>query len=624
MELRVYCRYELVDRTPEPDKPALLLEGSWPLDTRLHDGRSAAPDRAPSCRSLDEAIDGRFAWIDRRAADGAEGLAAADPPPESAGQPFDLVSAAYLNALELRYYLVKLIRPLAYFSAVEPLGPGDRMELTAVSRRDEDYADVLSQYCRAAGVYCRVRWVEGRRVAPGRFPPNAWWRRGASWLARRLPTAESRRGPLVVLCGNPRLLEPVGRRLLKRGCRLAWLYDRFALKSWLRWRAAGAQQLVCDASLGRENHLRTDPSAELWFRGVNLSVPVGVWLAGRATTHGPRQTRLIEQIDAHFRRTPPDVLVLDEDATPLARAAVAVARCHGARSLVVQHGLPCCRFGFSPLEADRILVWGRASARQLIDWHVPRDRIHVTGSPQHDDWLGALPGGARPDELAEPRQQRPGGPARPPRILLLTTVPPRDGRPDAAALHLTGRTYAEMLRTAFATVAGIDGAELLVKLHPRVSHDPVVRGLRAEFSSLRSRVTRRRPLRACLEGIDCVLSCGSSAGVEATLVGVPVIQLVPPGATGFPPHDRWGLAGTARGEAELRRWLTRVLVEGWRAAPGPHPDAFAHLGTAAAALIADEVVAAVEDFSPVGGRRRSRKVSQADVPQEIGNTSAKR
>jgi len=554
MKLLVYTRHELVDRTLWAGDPALLLEGSWPS------GASA------DCRSLDDAIDGRFRWIDRWAAQWAEQLAETAPPQR--------ISSAYLNALDLRYYLVKLLRPVAYLTHVQPLRSGDSLELTAAAGRDEDYVDVLAQYCRSAGVSFQARWTKGPRRRPDRLPRNALWRRWLARLSRHLQAGSvpSDSGRRVVLCGNPRLLDPVCRQLLARRSHVWWLYDRFAVGSWLRWQAAGVGQLVCDSSLGGENRLWHDARMlkQLELRGVSLAASVGRWLAEREATHGPRQTRLCRQIDAHFRQVRPEVLVLDEDATPMARAAVAAARPHGAASLVVQHGVPCCRFGFAPPAADRVLVWGLSSARQLTEWGVPAERISVAGIPQHDGLRGEIPA---PWE------------ARPPRILLLTTVPPRDHRPDAVALHLTARTYAEMLRTAFATVAGIDGAELIVKLHPRADRDPIVRALRSEFRSIRCRVVRRGTLEPWLRGIDCVLSCGSSAGVEATLAGLPVIQLAPPRGY-FPAHDQWGLAGTAHGEIELQKLLARVLVEGWRPPAVADPEVFAAVGEPAAARIA--------------------------------------
>lgn len=578
MRLLVYARHALSARLhgdpsfgeTAPDA-ALLLEGSWPSETRGATGGAGAA----ACRSLDELIDGRFDGIDQQAADFAELLGGVE-------RSLDGISPAYLNVLALRYYLVKLIRPLVYLTEVQPLCPGDGLELVAAAGRDSDYADVLSQYCGAAGVDYRVRWIGGRASPAGGFPVNGRWRRCIARLAGRFqpvpePGSSRRR---VVLCGNPRLLDPVCRGLLTRRCDLWWLHDRFALRSWLRWRADGVGQLACDSSRGRENRLSVDVPERLECLGVDLAVPVRRWLCQRMAAYGPRQTRLLEQIDAHFRRVRPEALVLDEDATPLARAALAIGRRYGAGSFVVQHGVPFCRFGFTPTAADCIMVWGRSSRQRLIDWGVPARRIRVTGSPQHDHWHQAL------------RQPRRRNASRRPRILLLATVPPRDERPDAVALHLTSRTYARMLRTAFAAVAGIDGAELIVKLHPRSGDDPLVRALRAEFRSVNSRLVRRERLEQCLAGISCVLSCASSAGVEATLAGVPVIQLAPPGAGGFLGHDRWGLLGTAHDEAELRVLLARAAAAGWRARRGPDPEVFADFDSPASARVADVILAA--------------------------------
>jgi hypothetical protein len=179
-----------------------------------------------------------------------------------------------------------------------------------------------------------------------------------------------------------------------------------------------------------------------------------------------------EQIDAHFRRVRPDTILLDEDATPLARAAVAVGRHFGAASLVVQHGAPCCRFGFAPLAADRILVWGRSSRRQLIRWGVSPEQIRITGSPRHDRLWAMFRGARRHAARTGSLPRKPGTPLR---VLLLATMPPSDHRPDAVAFHLTSRTYGEMLRRAFSVLAGMPRIRLTVKLHPRAGDDPIAR-----------------------------------------------------------------------------------------------------------------------------------------------------
>jgi hypothetical protein len=563
----------MVDSGLEPDAPALLLEGSWP---------AAAPPQARW--ALDSSIDARFGWIDRQAAEWAQRLAQ-DGLMLPRGNSLAGISSADLNALELRYYLVKLLRVVAFFSEVRPLRPPQTVALAALRHRDRDYAEVLEQVCRLGGVDCQVRWIDEQPAGDGRFPHNGLLRRLAHGLVRRFePRAPGRGGrPRIVLCGNPGLLDPVCGELVARGAQVWWLYDRFALKSFLRWRSAGVRQLACDASLGQQNRFFQHLPERLDCRGVDLAPTVSGWLAERLSTHGPRQTRLVEQLDAHFRRIAPDALVLDEDATPLGRAAVAVGRVHGAASAVVQHGAPCCRFGFAPLAADRILVWGRSSGEQLSRWGVSPQQIRIVGSPRHDQLRA---------RLADRRGQKSAGhEQRPPHFLLLTTMPPRDDRPDAVTLRLTTQTYAEMLRTAIACVARRPGAWLSIKLHPRAAADPILDRVLAEGPRPRTRIIRHVPMEEALDGVDCVLSCGSSAGVDATLSAIPVIQILPPGTSDFLPCEQWGLAGTAHDAAELESLLDHIRTGRRAAAAGPDPDVFGDFQRPAAERIGDEVLA---------------------------------
>jgi hypothetical protein len=591
VRLLVFARHGLTDCSLRREEPALLLEGSWPAD-------ASAGQRW----SLDQSIDDRFAWIDQLAADWARSLAGVDLLAAKRGQAadcgslVDCVSPAYLNALALQYYLVKLIRVLAYFTELGPLGPGDCLELTAAAGRDEDYADVLSQYCRSVGAQWRVRWVEGMQASVEPRSRNPLWRRWAAGICRRLLPAVERADSQrrVVLCGDGRLLDPICRQLLLRRCHVWWLGDRFSLRSWLHWQSAGVGQLVCNSSLGRENQLRSQVPDRLEFHNVDLAVPIHRWLAGQIAAHGAWQSRLVGQIERHFRSVRPQALVLDADTTPLGRAAVAAARRCGAASFVVQHGAPCCRFGFSLPAADRFLVWGRSSRQMLRDWGVPPQRIRITGSPQHEQPHQdlKLPGGCRPvGHAAGAKYEQ----MQPPRILLLTPVPPRDDRPGPLALHLTTSAYAEMLRIALATVEGIHGVELLIRPCPCGAGDPVLRAVQAEFPSLGSRLVARSPLQRWFHGVDCVLSCSSGEAVEAVLAGLPVIQLAPPGANGALPHDQWAVVGTAQSEVELQRLLVRVLVEGWHPRLVSRASVLAAHGEAAAARIAEEVLSAAGD-----------------------------
>jgi hypothetical protein len=580
----IYTRHTLVDPAGDAfdrDEPALLLEGSWPPQMSLS-----------HAQALDETIDARLDWIDQEAVRLARIVADVRP-----AASLDLISPARINELSLRYYLLKLIRVVAYFVEVFPLCPRQQVHLVAQPGGDDDYVDLIANLCRAASARCRVHWVGESFAAIPSFAANRPWRRGLGRIARllgpRLADRRSPPGPRIVLCGNPRLLEPVGRELAHRTARLWWLYDRFAARSWLRWRPRGAGQLVCDSNLGVENRLRQPHIPPLVCRGIDLKDPVERWLAARLETHGARQTRIVEQIDYHFRRLRPQRLVLDEDATPLARAAVAVARRHGALSFVVQHGAPLSRFGFVPLWADQILAWGESSRRQFLRWGLSTESAQLVGSPRHrierqgpggplkkrEGWLGTN----------EVSPQSPRSPTR--RVLLLSTVPPRDDRPDPVELHLTRNTYAEMLRVALASLVKIPNVRLVVKLHPRASSDPIARQTLAMFPAVPSRVVTRRNLETWLAQTDCVLSCASSGGVDAAVAGIPVIQLLPAGSGDVLPHRQWGFVGSARSEDQLDRLLNEALEYNPPRIGVFNQDVFEDYGHSAAAAVADAVLA---------------------------------
>ncbi|MBN2023645.1 MAG: hypothetical protein JW809_12740 [Pirellulales bacterium] len=610
---------------------ALLLEGAWPAG-------------APAWHeSLDQRVDAGFEWIDVLAGHWAEQLGGANDlaAGRSGGGIHDEITAAYLNALSLRYGLVRLLRVVAYLTEIRPVESGERMDLVAARGRDEDYADLLAELARAAGAELCVHW----RVARGRpetaFPPNGrprrWCGLAARWLEPSVGDCDV--GHRAVLCGNPRILDPVCAELVGRGCRVWWLYDRFAFHSWLRWRKAGVGQLVCNASTGRQNRIASRLPEQLLCRQVDLVPAVGRWLAGQMRLHGRMQTRTLEALDAHFRRIRPDSLVVCEDATPFARAAVAIARRHGATSFVVQHGAPTCRFAYAPLAADRFLAWGHSSRQQLIDWGVAAERIEVTGSPQHDNWAkrfqgdvnrveaarGSLPAALAPwRRLGRRRWGRLGrGRARPawkdaalrfedesvkraaPRLLVLGTVPPDDDRPESIAAHFNRATYTAMWQAIFAVAQARPGTRLTIKTHPRGPRDAILEAAMQAHPAVPSTIVKNGLLWELVAGADCTLSLISSAGVEAAQAGAPVIQIMPPGSGDILPCAAWGLVGSARTQAELERLVDRVLRGDWRAADPTDGRVLDNFSGSAAARAADAILRADHRAVPADGRAAS-------------------
>ena len=543
--MKVIARHSLIRDGAGIDADALLLEGAWPRDAR--------GDRR---YSLDESIDARFQWIDSEAARLAQ----------SAAGGCDVASAesilanpghtlAFLNALKLRYWFVKMLRIVAFFECVAPLGQLGRIELYLQQGRDDDYASLLRQLCESAATPLVIRWCghptsETPPAAQG-GPLRRWAGRLESRTARERITDSDGR-PRVVLCGNPALLDPVCRELVKRGSRVGWLYEQFAFRAFARWRPRGVRQLLCDTDGGAANRFaEMRPLAGLQSRGVDLNPATSSFLADCGRRLGARQTSLLAALEEHFSRFRPQALVLDEDATPRARAAVLMARRHGVATAVVQHGAPCVRFGFAPLAADCFFAWGETSERQLIRWGVPARRIRITGSPKHERLLESF------DARRSRRRRR--GSAKRPLILVLDNVLPRDDRPDSVCFRLTRTTHTEMLRIICATIRRVEGARLAVKLHPRSPNDSAWREVLWEIPHMRALLIYRGDFLHWARRADCVLSCASSAGIESAVAGIPVVQLLPAGSGNVLPAEDWGLLGTARSESELAPLLRRAL-----------------------------------------------------------------
>lgn len=564
--MKICARYNAQAQALADAAPVLLLEGSWPSHTSR-------------CWSLDEAIDARFGWIDCQAADWAEQIAGA-----SQAAP----SFAWLVAVRLRYALVKLLRVVAFFDRVWPLVAGSTIDAYLEFPRDAAYAELLGACARAAG--CRLVVHRNEREARAGHPKASLLRRalgaGYSWKQKWAAPPEGE----IFLCGNARILDPVCSELLARGHRPNWLFEEFAARNWWRWRSKGVGQL-CLRRRANRTLLPARRLPELSHSGVSLVPAIACWLADEQELHGSTCATMLAGVDEIFRTRRPACVVLDQDGTPLARALIAAARRHGARSIVVQHGVPYIRFGFAPLVADVLCAWGQTSQQQFVAWGIDQRQIRVTGFPEHDDLaakLRSLPSGR-------------GGNFE--RALLLATPPARDERPDAVRYHLTRQSHAELLRSIPSVLAAAGVRELTVKLHPRDADPRFTRDALRGTDTFAMRFVSSGSIADCLENADLVLSLASTAGIEATLAGRPVIQLMPPRSSDLIDDRAWGLVGTARDGIELSALIEEA--RSWQPSDDMVTSVFGPT-QGAARRVADVVVEQAE-LARVGGEpSRSR------------------
>lgn len=576
MRLDILAHPDLVEQVADPASCQLLLESDWP-----------APEGAPVRRlALDDAVDGRWQWID----DEANRLAARIPeclhisPPSIAGLRGD-----WLCSLALRYYLVRLLRVTAYLDRFLEVESPTCIRLFADSQRDADYAHIIGQLCRMRAIRLEKHAGESLSTSARLQLPRAHadrlsrlrarfsglhrrWDQGdpgrmVDRRARVAPNDRVRRQAPVVLCGHPSFFDPLCESLLHRGGVPVYLLaERFAFRWFARWRWRGVRMLDCgdgeprgaDATAHRGNNASCDRNvgaarSPLRFRGVDLTAPLADWLRNRSELLGERLDKAVGRLDEHFDRIHPGWLLVDEDATPFKRAAVTVARKRGIATAVVQHGAPYVPFGFAPLVAHYLFAWGESSRRQLQRWGVPDSSLVVTGCPKHDAWFAST-------AAASPQRAIGNGNHEHRRLLLLATVHHAPERPDLVGFHLTARTNAAMVRWALEAVERRPGWMLTIKLHPRTPDAAFFGHLVDSLPAVRNRVQllEKGDVLTLARRADCVLSCASSSGIEAMIAGRPVIQLMPSGSVDLIRADEWGFAGTARRGDELDQLLSRL------------------------------------------------------------------
>lgn len=518
--------------------------------------------------SLDLAIDGSLAWID----DLADRLASEI----ESGSEDSFPSTAYLAGRSLRYYLVKLLRPVVFFTHVQPLRPGDRVFYYG-DKRSTDYSETISAKAHATGVdfYDCSQTSSDRQCVTeiADAPSNPWWRRAAGrmaemidWMDNLFQTSRRCSLPLILFHGNPTRLVPIARHLVDTSAaRTAWLVDRFAIRHFWRHRSLG-RQLVCNSSHGSKNRIPKVDIADLKVDDVDISQQVTRYLAVRRDRYGQRWTRLIEQTESHLRRQRPDVIVLDEDITPNGRVTAEVAQKLGIPTVVLQHGVPCSRFGFLPLTADRFIAQDNASAERMTQWGLDASRIFVAGDPDRqsrailslvDDSI-TFDSTDRLSKKVIPIGNITGGTDTKlgPSVLLLLTRPPSDDRPDAISLHFTGETYRAMLTESLNAARRLRASAVWIRPHPRTDNDPILNELRARFADLPIRMASEGAAQSYFEQVDCAISCGSTTGIEARRAGLPVVQIIPPTSTAFPSAQAYDLLGTAHDADQIVALLT--------------------------------------------------------------------
>lgn len=159
---------------------------------------------------------------------------------------------------------------------------------------------------------------------------------------------------------------------------------------------------------------------------------------------------------------------------------------------------------------DRMAVYGRAAREALIQSNWPEHLIHVTGAPRWDFLT-------QPDRFYSKRRicQRLGLDAEAPIVLFLSSI-------------LSPLESDAVCKVVCQAVRRL-GYQLIVKLHPHDRHERRVRRVLRAHGMNKAPVFRKCTLPEFVLASDIVVSVGSTAVIEAALLGRPVVTVDPNG-----------------------------------------------------------------------------------------------
>ncbi|MBI4423395.1 MAG: hypothetical protein HY554_06695 [Elusimicrobia bacterium] len=284
----------------------------------------------------------------------------------------------------------------------------------------------------------------------------------------------------------------------------------------------------------------------------------------------------------------PGVLVTSDASHAPVRATCAAASRLGIPSLNVQWGLVGeitaeTRF----MVQDAVAAPGHLQAATIRALGVGPARIHVTGAPRYDGW--------KPDPQTRARVRR-ALDARPEEfVVTFFTEPPSLDSASSMDGMLTRAEARSTVEAVVRAAEGLEGVRLVVKPHPEEQGDEAYRRC-SERLRTAMRAAARLSSHDVLQASDAAVLWSSATGVEAMLLGVPLVIFNLTGRWTLVPYADSGAALSARSADELRGLLARLAQD-----PG------------AAAAQSARQNARLEDWAFGSGRGAARRVLEVIV-----------
>jgi len=248
------------------------------------------------------------------------------------------------------------------------------------------------------------------------------------------------------------------------------------------------------------------------FRGSDCFEFIKPFMETFFKIHLPQIKCAIDELERMFEKKRPNAVILWTDRVAFERATVLVARKHGVKSIVLQHGIIAnpvfeknWMIGYLPIMADVLVVWSQKAKELLVKNGASASKIVVTGNPNFDTILKRK---YSPEKL----KARIGCGNR-----RLVTF--------AGGIAMPGNDPATSVSLLLDLVKELPGCFLAIRPHPsdNTVFEKLVaeKGMRGNAAVLRNRDCGLYEL---FNASSVVLMHGSTVGLEAMVLGKPVID----------------------------------------------------------------------------------------------------
>jgi hypothetical protein len=246
--------------------------------------------------------------------------------------------------------------------------------------------------------------------------------------------------------------------------------------------------------------------------------------------------KIISFYDDQFRKAKklPRLVVTEYDRNSIASPLILTANKFGIKTVTLIHGVIEAK-GFTPVLADYIFCFGEIQKRQLVEQHVPLQKIRVTGTSIIPTFK----------EIERINKQKETG-----LRVCLGISPIKQEHLDA------------MINTVVETVSFLSSVELIIKLHPSQNKEDFIH-LSAQNKNVKILSSKEIDNIDLLGKIDLLIINFSGLGIEAMYQKVPVVLMkTHKEETGLVDLIvKWSTLPVFESSSELQSIISQIMID---------------------------------------------------------------